>query len=237
MNFRSFRSALEIATNLAVLIAALLVIGLASASLVRRKPAVAAETGAVPMPERVPSVEMQAGDAPALGASTAAVTIVEFSDFECPFCDRIARTLRYQVLPGEGAQVRLVFRHFPLLNHTWATPAAEISECVAMQSTAAFWSLHDFFFQNQLRMNPGTLHDEATAFLSKNTRIDVARMNACVDSGLAKPRIRADVALGRKYGVHSTPTLFLNGLRITGAPSAERLQSLIQAELNAVGRR
>ncbi len=106
--------------------------------------------------ERRKAAALMAGLVPNKGASKgldhAPVTIVEFSDFECPFCRRFADLMK-QVLPAEKNQVRIVFHHFPLSMHPWARAAAEGAACARLQSSEAFWAMHDQLFQHQQEIN------------------------------------------------------------------------------------
>lgn len=172
-----------------------------------------------------------AANAPSRGAAKAPVTIVEFSDFECPYCERMAATLLKQVLPGQEDNVRLVHKYFPLPMHAWAQQAAEIGECARMQDEGAFWQLHDFFFARQRSLASETLEAEAMRVLQGNPLIDAQRLSACVAHHEARERVMGDVAQGQRNGVHGTPTLFINGIRLTGAQDADLIRKAIaQAE-------
>lgn len=171
---------------------------------------------------------LTAGDPPSVGPADAPVTIVEFSDFECPFCKRMADVLEKQVLPAQGKSVRIVFRNFPLPMHPWAKTAAQITECAAMQKPAAFWKLHDYLFANQQTLSKDNIHDQAVAFVESNTDIDKAQFESCVDRDMAAGPVAQDVDMGQKNGVRATPTIFINGTRYEGAKDAAQLSSLIQ---------
>ena len=110
------------------------------------------------------SHDLVAGASPPLGAAGAPITIVKFSDFECPFCKRMTDVLEKEVLPKQGGRVNVVFRNFPLAMHPWAKGAAEIAECAELQQPEAFWGMQDFFFQNQQTLQLGNMKDKATAF-------------------------------------------------------------------------
>jgi protein-disulfide isomerase len=168
-----------------------------------------------------------ASGSPAQGNSAAPVTIVEFSDFECPFCKSIATTLAQQVLPAEGSNVRLVFKYFPLQFHPWAVQAAEIGECVRRQNEDAFWQLHDFFFDHQRTLTADTVEPQALEFLGTRHAINLQQVQTCMASHEAKAAVMRDVALGQQSGVQGTPTLFINGVRVSGAQSETLIRKAI----------
>jgi len=160
-------------------------------------------------------------------ASPATVTIVEFSDFQCPYCRRMTDVLEKEVLPREDGRVRLVFRNFPLPMHPWAKDAAEIATCASLQSPEAFWIMHDFFFNNQTQLHPDTLRDAALQFASNNKFIDQVQLKQCVDRELGLDPVMQDQQMGQKIGVRGTPTLFVNGVRFDGLRTAEEMESII----------
>lgn len=169
------------------------------------------------------------GRPPSKGPATAPVEIVEFSDFECPYCKRMTDVLEKEVLPAEGTKVRLVFQSFPLPMHPWARQAAQLAECVQLQNADAFWRVHDFLFQNQSSITSDNLRQKVTEVVSGDGAINQADFNSCVDQDLAVGPVQKSYAAGEKYGVRATPTLFINGARFEGVRSAAQLQTLIEA--------
>lgn len=158
--------------------------------------------------------------APTRGKMNAPVVLVEFSDFECPFCARFADVMKNDLSESDRDKVKVEFHYFPLSFHPWAERAAEEAYCVARQSPATFWKLHDYLFSHQNDIRNETLDADINAFLSTDKSIDQKAFSTCSHSDYAKQAVTADVALGTKYGVSGTPTIFLNGLRIVGAQSA-----------------
>ena len=173
--------------------------------------------------------ELTTGDPAAKGNKTAAVSIVEFSDFQCPFCKRMTDVLEQEILPKEGDKVRVVFRNFPLPIHPWAKDAAEISECANLQKPEAFWAMHDYFFKNQAQLNASNVRTQALAFAATQATIDTKQLQFCVDHELALGPLTHDLDLGKKLTVHGTPTLFVNGTRYDGFHSAAELEAIIAA--------
>ncbi len=147
------------------------------------------------------------------GDFEAPVTIVEYSDLECPFCDRLHPTLK-QILAEYSGQVRWVYKHFPLDQiHPQATPAAEASECVWEQTgNDGFWQFVDGAFENQSRLGKA-LYQE----LAGNLGLNIDQFNSCFSSRKYKDKVAADYQEGIKTGVRGTPGSFVNGRSIPGA--------------------
>ena len=165
----------------------------------------------------------EAGDAPAMGPSVAPVTIVEFSDFQCPYCQRLAPTLD-KVVENYGDRVRLVFRQFPLPIHAEAQKAAEASLCAA--DSGKFWEMHDKMFENIQALSVEQL--KATAV---SLGLDGEAFGACLDSGKHATRVADDLEAGRSAGVTGTPAMFVNGRFVSGAVPYEQIVALIDDEL------
>lgn len=168
-----------------------------------------------------------AGDPPAIGDEKAPVTIVEFADFECPYCKRMADTLEHDFLPAEAKNVRLVYKSFPLPMHPWAMAAAKMAECAALQKPSEFWKVHDYLFAHQKELTAGNLRENLTAFVAADAGLDKTQFESCVERDLALGPVNKDVELGRKNGVHATPTIFINGVLFAGLKSADQLRSLV----------
>ncbi|MEL6616653.1 MAG: thioredoxin domain-containing protein, partial [Bacteroidota bacterium] len=146
---------------------------------------------------------------PFKGPEDAPVTIVEFSDFQCSFCGRAAETVR-TILSQYPEDVKLVYAHFPLSNHPWATPAAIASTCAAQQDLDAFWMLHDLYFAEQRSFSTANVMARSRDALA-NTGIDMATWDTCatdesstVYQGVAQS-VQTQMALGEEYGVRGTP--------------------------------
>ncbi|HZA51556.1 MAG TPA: thioredoxin domain-containing protein [Myxococcaceae bacterium] len=162
---------------------------------------------------------------PAKGPENAKVTIVEFSDFQCPYCSRAADTVQ-QVMENYPGKVRLVFRHFPLDFHKQAPKAAEASLCANDQGK--FWEYHDALFKNQDKLMPDDLKQHA-----QSIGLDAAKFDQCLSSGKYAEAVKKDMAAGQKAGVSGTPAFFINGMMISGAQPLEEFKRLIDAELSA----
>jgi len=164
-----------------------------------------------------------AATGPAKGAQNAPITIVEFSDFQCPYCSKANASVD-EVMKAYEGKVRLVFRHFPLEFHKEAPKAAEASLCAADQNK--FWEYHDKLFANQQALKVEDLKKHAT-----EVGLDAARFNECLDSGKHAATVTKDFEEGKKAGVTGTPAFFINGIALSGAVPAEEFKSIIDAEL------
>lgn len=165
---------------------------------------------------------------PAKGPADAAVTIVEFSDFECPYCKTLNPTL-HQVLEEYGEHVRLVFRQYPLVTiHPNAQKAAEAALCAREQEH--FWPMHDLLFGDQTKLAPEDLKARASEL-----ELDMEKFNECFDSGQQRTAIREDVWAGVRVGVTGTPALYVNGRILSGVVAYERLAAVIDDELERRG--
>src|SRR5690606_19664169 len=136
----------------------------------------------------------------------AKVTLVEFSDFECPYCSRAAQVTE-QIKEKYGSKVRFVFRQFPLSFHPNAQLAAEAS--LAAHAQGKFWDFHDKMFENQNALDRSSLEGYAQA-----AGLDLTQFKAALDNNTHAERVKGDLAMGNDVAVQGTPTLFLNGQRI-----------------------
>jgi protein-disulfide isomerase len=168
------------------------------------------------------TVDVAATD-PAKGPATAPITIVEFSDFQCPFCARVNPTLD-EVRKVYGDKVRIVFKDFPLPNHAQAPKASEAAHCAGEQGK--YWELHDRMFANQQALQIPQLKEYAAA-----VGLEMNAFNQCLDSGKHSSRVAANMKAGEALGVGSTPTLFVNGRPVVGAQSFEYFKAVIDEEL------
>jgi protein-disulfide isomerase len=161
---------------------------------------------------------------PAVGSASAPVTIVEFSDFQCPFCLRVEPTLK-QVRQTYGDKVRIVWKDFPLTQiHPQAFKSGEAAHCAGEQGK--FWEYHDRLFANQQALQPDDLKKYAA-----DLSLDTAKFNACLDGSKFGDRVREGVAQGSRLGVNSTPTIYINGRMLSGAQPYEVFAAVIEEEL------
>lgn len=164
-----------------------------------------------------------------VGPDDAVVKVVEFSDFECPFCERAANTFRQLKDKYAGQKVQFVFRNFPLPMHANAQPAAEHAQCA--QEQGKFWPMHDAIFAGFRELSKDKLKEMAT-----QAGLDMDALEGCLSKGEAAQQVAADLNLGREAGVEGTPSFYINGQPHTGNPSFEGLSKAIDAELAKAAR-
>ncbi|MFW6049533.1 MAG: DsbA family protein [Myxococcota bacterium] len=175
-----------------------------------------------PLPEEKVK-ELASGDAPAFGPEQAKVTIVEFSDFECPYCGKAAEVAE-KVREKYGDRVRFVFRQYPLPMHSNAKQAAQAA--LAAEEQGKFWDYHDKLFENQRKLDQKSLEKHA-----EELGLDVAKFSKALEEGRFSEQIERDMELGQQVHVRGTPTMFLNGKRISNPTSFELVSQMIEKEL------
>jgi protein-disulfide isomerase len=176
--------------------------------------------------------EAAADHPPVTGPETAPVTVVLFSDFECPFCAAFSRTVEQYQKDNPG-KLRLIFRNSPLPMHKWAKAAARAGICVAQQSPDAFWQFQDFLFSKQKEITVDNLSDFVKQFLPVPA-VNREQYFECMATTYPENRLDMDLAEMRAYRIHSTPTLFLNGRRYGGFANAEEFAAAVNANTHPV---
>ncbi len=178
---------------------------------------------------------------PVRGNPNAKVTIVNYDDFQCPFCSRMHSTLMSEILPQYGDRIKIVYKDFPLPMHPWAPHAANDANCLAKESPAGYWELADYLHANQRAISgSGDLQksqaelDRLTLDFAKKNHADVPQLEACLK---AQPdtALKASMAEGDKLGLSATPTLFINGEKVEGAVEASELRAALNERLKAAG--
>lgn len=164
---------------------------------------------------------------PSMGNENAPVTLVEFSDFECPYCVTIYPVLQ-EMVKIYGDKVRLVYRQYPLDIHSGARRAAEASLCADEQGR--FWDMHNMFFDQQKTLKSGGIEKFA-----ENIKLDMKAFNECMQSGRSAARVDRDMRDAQVLGVTGTPATFVNGRMVSGAVGAEQLKAMIDEELARPG--
>jgi len=162
--------------------------------------------------------------APFVGKEDAEVVLVEFSDFECPYCSRLSNTLN-RVKENYADRIKLVFRQYPLPQiHSNAQKAAEASLCAADQDR--FWEMHDLLFADRKNLKIEDLKEKATEL-----GLDMEQFNQCLDEGRHAATIARDLRAGMQVGITGTPALFINGRFMSGAVAYEKIVEVIEEEL------
>jgi protein-disulfide isomerase len=178
-----------------------------------------------PTPGPAPFVNVSVDDDPAWGPEDAPVVMVEFSDFQCPFCGRFYQETYPRLRETYGDRIRFVYRDLPLPQiHPDAILAAQAAECADEQG--AFWEYHDLIFSNQQDLSRTALGSFATQL-----ELDTEAFNQCLDSGRYEQEIASDMQAASSYGIRGTPTFFINGRPIVGAQPFEVFAAVIDEEL------
>ena len=171
-----------------------------------------------------------APDDPVLGSASAPVTVVEFSDFQCPFCKQVMPTLK-KLREAYGDRMRIVWKDFPLTSiHPQAFKAAEAAHCAREQGK--FWEYHDRLFENQQALESDSLKKYAS-----DAGLDAGKFNACLDAAKYAERVQAQMGVGTALGVSSTPSVFINGRMVSGAQPYETFTAIIDEELERAARK
>lgn len=175
--------------------------------------------------ERRATLTEATAEMPVRGDASAPVSMVVFSDFQCPYCAR-SISLIDEVMAAYPEQVKFVFMHYPLPNHGWAKPAAMAAQCAARQDEAAFWMLHDAYFAHQGSITEANVIDQSASFL-EDAGIDMSAWRSCAtdEASDAHQAVRAvveeSIQLGDQLGVRGTPTFFIDGEAMRGPRSVE----------------
>jgi len=176
---------------------------------------------------------------PVRGPADAPVTLVEFSDFQCPYCAR-ASTLVDQLMERFPETLNVIYVHYPLPMHEWARPAAIASQCAAQQDDEAFWTLHDAYFDNQSSLTTDNVMERSEAYLA-DASIDIATWKTCATDESsdahteAAQTVSANMQAGESVNVTGTPSFFINGEQVQGARSVDAFARRIEQAAQAAG--
>jgi len=172
-----------------------------------------------------PSARVEVAGAERLGSEKAPVQIIEFADYECPYCQKVNDDLR-RLREQFGEQVSFVFKDFPLPSHPLAARAAEAARCAGAQGK--FWEFHDALFQNK-RLQTSELKLQA-----RTLKLDTARFDQCLDGGEQIAVVKKDAQEARRLGLEGTPSFFINGHFMSGSIGYEKLRGTVLQELSGV---
>lgn len=187
--------------------------------------------GADPRREVTRAISLQ--DQPSQGPADAPVTIVEYSDLQCPMCSHMHEMLEKDVVPKYGNKIRVVFKDYPLPSiHDWALTGAIASQCAYQIAPEDFVAFRSLVFQNQTTLT-GENAREMLLHLGAQAGIDNLKLASCVDSKTTLPRIEANGREGEALGIASVPTFFVNGRVVVGAPALSALYKILDEALQA----
>ena len=179
----------------------------------------------LPRPE-VPRIPISVDDDPSIGPEDAPITIIQFAEFQCPYCGR-AKQVIDQVMKKYEGKVRMVYRDFPLSFHDRAIPAAVAANCAGEQGK--YWEMYDKLMSNQRALSEDDLTGHATAL-----ELDMEKWNTCRKDPAQAKEVQKDFEDGTKAGVQGTPAFFINGIFLNGAVPLEQFTAIIDAELAAL---
>lgn len=169
-------------------------------------------------------VKVEVGNSPSKGAKNAKVTVVEFSDFQCPFCSK-GKDIVDQLLKLYPNDVKVVFKNLPLDFHPEALPAAKAAMAAGKQGK--FWEMHDYLFDNQKSLK-SDFYPEA----AKKLNLDVAKFNTDMGSKEIEDAVKADLEQAKSLGVQGTPNFYVNGVNLRGAYPIEEFQKIVDRWLS-----
>jgi protein-disulfide isomerase len=179
---------------------------------------------------------------PTRGSKDAKVVVVNYDDFECPFCSRMHQTLFPQIFKEYGDRVLFIYKDYPLAEiHPWATHAAVDANCLAAQNNDAYWDFVDYLHANQNVVNGAQGHDaqfgqidRAALMQGQQRNVDLAKLQACIKTQ-DDSAIKASLHEGDSVGVTATPTLFVNGEEMDGALPIAELRAVLDRALTQAG--
>lgn len=176
-------------------------------------------------PQQVTRYSITEDDDPSFGPADAPITIIEFSDYQCPYCQKWHDQVWPKLQEAFPGKIRLVYRDFPLYSiHSNAGPAAEAADCAGDQNK--YWEYHDLLFSGQNELGPETYQ-----LYASNLGLDINKFTECVESKKYEAEVNADYTYAAQLGIQSTPTFFVNGVALIGAQPFEVFQKLINQEL------
>jgi protein-disulfide isomerase len=177
--------------------------------------------------------KLKTDGAPMMGTAGAPVSLVVFSDFQCPNCKQEEEALRQNLVSTFPTQVRLYFKDFPLEQiHPWAKAAAIAGRCVLRQSPAKFWEYHDWIYGKQSDITVENLKDQVLSFATSAKDLDTLQLGRCMDTKAPEAEVDASIAEARGLKVDATPTMFVNGRRLVGNYPWPNLEQIINGEMN-----
>jgi protein-disulfide isomerase len=175
--------------------------------------------------QQVTRITVEEGGNPSIGPADAPITIIEFSDYQCPYCQKWESQVFQRLLDEYSTQVRIVYRDFPLNSiHPEAAPSANAANCAGEQD--AYWQFHDKLFSYEL-----DLGKDAYLQYARELELDMKSFTACLESDRYAAEVTADLEYALSLGVQSTPTFFINGIYVVGAQPYDTFKKLIDQEL------
>jgi protein-disulfide isomerase len=180
--------------------------------------------------EQVNLNQVHLDDHATLGPATAPVSIIEFGDFECPYCARAFSEIETVVNTTYKDRVHLIWKNFPLNVHPWAEQGAVAAECAREQNPAAFWSFARDLYRDQTDINPQNLRAHIDTYIT-SLKLDSKAMDACILGKTAEDRVQQDIKDAQAIHINSTPTFIVNGIPVVGLPAGDVFDFVIKSQL------
>jgi protein-disulfide isomerase len=169
---------------------------------------------------------------PNYGTQGAPVVIVEFSDFECPYCREEAKTLRSNIVTTYPKEVHLYHLDFPLeAVHPWARAAADVGRCILKQNSEAYWAFYDWIYEHQTEITADTLKSKILEWAKGNDKIDSLKLTRCIDTKETDDEVAMEMDQAKNLQVNQTPFFFVNGRRMAGAIDWASMKRVIDDEI------
>lgn len=183
-------------------------------------------------PFRADLAKLKTDFQPSMGTPGAPVVLVQFSDFQCPFCKEEARILRENLLKTYPSQVRLYFKDFPLEQiHPWAKSASIAARCIFRQNAPVFWDFYDWIYAHQQEITADNLKAKVLEY-AQGKPLDSLQLARCIDTRATAAEVERNSAEARSLGLNSIPTLFVNGRRLVGQVAWANLKQIIDFEID-----
>ena len=180
--------------------------------------------------EQVDLKQLHLDDRPTAGPASAPITIIEFADFECPYCARAFSEIETLVNTTYKDRVHLIWKNYPLNVHPWAEQGAVAAECAREQNPAAFWTFARNLYRDQSDINPQNLRAHIDSY-SGSLGLDAKAMNACILGKTSEDRVQQDLKDAQAIHINSTPTFIINGIPVVGLPSSNVFDFVISSQL------
>jgi protein-disulfide isomerase len=180
--------------------------------------------------QHAPVKSLHLEDRATLGPASAPVTIIEFADFECPYCARAFTEIETVVQTTYKDKVKLIWKNFPLPSHDWAQQAAIAAECARQQNPSAFWQFASSFYRDQSEITSQSLRAHIDQY-TRAAALDSKALNACVLSDATEAKVSEDRKDGSSIQINSTPTFLVNGIEVVGLPTSNVFDFVITAQL------
>ena len=169
---------------------------------------------------------------PFLGTPGAPVTLIEFADFQCPYCKQEAGVVRNQLMAAFPGQLQLIYMDYPLDSiHPFARGAAIMGRCIYTQNNESFWAYHDWIFQHQAEITAENLRPMALDYAKTDKNLDIAGLTACMTAPEPRAQVDRTIAMGDALKINATPTFFINGRRLVGTISLDNLKIVVEHEI------